>query len=121
MGEVFREVKGRDWVFAGVLTALGVLLMQLDVRMSDADVGKAIADGSMVHAVDSHSWWMVPVFAGATVPVLWWRRGVIAVTAVALVVMVSHDAIFGWVTRSDDVLAALSPGPVPRGAPAPHG
>jgi signal transduction histidine kinase len=31
--------------------------------------------------------------------VLWWRRNVIAVTGVALVVMVLHDLFFGWVTR----------------------
>lgn len=99
MGEVFRGVKGPDWVLAGVLTVLGVLLMRLDVTMSDAEVDRAIADGSMVHTVGSHSLWMIPVFAAATIPVLWWRRGVIAVTAIALLVMAAHDALFGWVTR----------------------
>ena len=53
----------------------------------------------MVHELTSHSWAMVPVFALATVPVLWWRRSVIAVTGVALAVMVLHDLLFGWVTR----------------------
>jgi len=43
----------------------------------------------------SHSWAMVPVFALATLPVLWWRRGVMAVSGIALVVMVLHDLIFG--------------------------
>jgi len=99
MGEVFRGIKVRDWVFAGVLTALGVVLMVADVRLSDADVERYIAEGSMVHPVSSHSPWMVPVFAGATIPVLWWRRSVIAVTGVATVVMALHDALFGWVTR----------------------
>jgi signal transduction histidine kinase len=42
---------------------------------------------------------MVPVFALATVPVLWWRRHVIVVTVAALVVMLLHDLLFGWVTR----------------------
>jgi signal transduction histidine kinase len=42
---------------------------------------------------------MLPVFALATIPVLWWRRNVIAVTGFALVVMVAHDLLFGWVTR----------------------
>jgi len=99
MGEVFREIKVRDWVLAGVLTALGVLLMRFDVRLSDAHVDRAIAAGTMVHTMGSHSPWMVPVFAGATIPVLWWRRGVVAVTAVAVVVMGLHDVLFGWVTR----------------------
>ena len=53
----------------------------------------------MVHEVTSHSWAMVPVFAVATVPVLWWRRNVIVVTGIALAAMVAHDLVFGWVTR----------------------
>jgi signal transduction histidine kinase len=99
MGEVFRGIKVRDWVLAGVLTALGVLLMVSDVRVSNADVDRAIAEGSMVHTLSSHSPWMIPVFLGATIPVVWWRRGVIAVTGIAIVVMALHDALFGWVTR----------------------
>ena len=70
-----------------------------NVLISDAHVTAAIADGTMVHEMTSHSWAMVPVFALATVPVLWWRRSVVAVTGIALVVMVLHDLLFGWVTR----------------------
>jgi signal transduction histidine kinase len=99
MGEVFRGIKVPDWFLAGVLTTLGLLLMLLDVLAPDADLDKAIAEGSMVHAVDSHSPWMIPVFLGATIPVLWWRRSVLAVTAVAIAVMALHDILFGWVTR----------------------
>ena len=96
---VFRGIRPVDWVLAGALTALGVWLMVENVLYEDAEVGQSIADGSMVHAMSSHSWGMVPVFALATIPVLWWRRNVIAVTSVALVVMVLHDLVFGWVTR----------------------
>jgi len=99
MTGVFRGIKVGDYVLAGVLTALGVLLMVFDTRTTNAGVTRAIADGSMVHTVSSHSVWMIPVFAAATVPVLWWRRSVLAVTAVALVVMALHDVLFGWVTR----------------------
>jgi signal transduction histidine kinase len=99
MGEVFRGIKVRDWALAGALTALGVILMVFNIEMSDADVDKAIAGGSMVHTMSSHSEWMIPVFVGATLPVLWWRRSVIAVTAVATGVMALHDVLFGWVTR----------------------
>ncbi|WP_250005701.1 hypothetical protein [Actinoplanes sp. M2I2] len=74
------EVRTVDWLVAGVLTALGALLMSLDVR-----------DGGSV--------WLIPVFAAATVPVLWWRRSVLVVTGVALAAMVVHDLVFGWVTR----------------------
>src|SRR4051812_43887917 len=99
MGEVFRGVKKQDWLLAGVLTALGVLLMLLNVTTSDTDVAAAIARGEAVHSMDTHSAWMIPVFLGTTVPLLWWRRGVLAVTGVCLAFMVLHDALFGWVTR----------------------
>src|ERR1700710_2939813 len=96
---VFQGIRPVDWVLAGALTALGVVLMVEDVLFEDAHATAAIADGSMVHQMSSHSWAMIPVFALATVPVLWWRRNVIAVTVIALVVMVVHDLLFGWVTR----------------------
>ncbi|MGK5683222.1 sensor histidine kinase [Actinoplanes sp. URMC 104] len=76
-----RGVRVVDWLIAGALTAMGVVLMALDT----AAYGRSV--------------WMIPVFAAATVPVLWWRRSTLAVTAVALAVMVVHDLLFGWVTR----------------------
>jgi signal transduction histidine kinase len=99
MGVVFRDVKVRDWALAGGLTALGVLLMILDIRMTDAQVRAAIAEGSMVHVQSSHSLWMIPVFVGTTLPVLWWRRGSLAVATVSVLMMGLHDILFGWVTR----------------------
>jgi hypothetical protein len=96
---VFRGVRRVDWVLAGLLTVLGVFLMVENVLFSDSHAAAAIADGTMVHEMTSHSWAMVPVFALATLPVLWWRRGVMTVTGFALVVMVLHDLLFGWVTR----------------------
>jgi signal transduction histidine kinase len=99
MREVFRGIKVLDWLLAGALTALGVLLMEFDIATTAAEVTRSIADGSMVHPIESHSPWMVPVFAGATLPVLWWRRSVLAVTGIALGFMTLHDLLFGWVTR----------------------
>ena len=75
-----------------------------NVRQTAANVTAAIADGSMVHELTSHSWLMVPVFALATATVLWWRRGVIAVTAVALAVMLLHDLLSG--KQPDSVVLA---------------
>lgn len=99
MREVFRGVKLRDGGIAGGLTVLGVLLMVENIQLSDAQVRIAIAEGSMVHALSSHSLWMLPVFAAATVPVLWWRRGILAVATVSVLMMGLHDLLFGWVTR----------------------
>ena len=95
----FRGIKIGDYVLAAILTTLGVLLMEFDIRSTDGQVARAVADGSMVHAVSSHSLWMIPLFAAATVSVLWWRRSLLAVTGIAIAVMALHDVLFGWVTR----------------------
>ncbi|MFK4083468.1 sensor histidine kinase [Kribbella sp. NPDC020789] len=94
-----RGIKPVDWLLAGGLTAIGVLLMLENVQLPDTEVQRAIAEGSMAHGMSSHSFWMIPVFAGATAPVLWWRRGIFAVTGVSVAVMAVHDLLFGWVTR----------------------
>ena len=99
MSGILRGVKPGDYVIAAVLTGLGLVLMVIDVRETDASVAREIADGSMVHAVSSHSAAMIPVFAAAAVAVLWWRRSVIAVTVAATVIMALHDVLFGWETR----------------------
>jgi hypothetical protein len=98
-GRVVQGIRPLDGALAGALTALGTWLMVEDVLESDSHVTAAITQGTMVHQMTSHSWVMVPLFAVATVPLLWWRRSVVAVTATALVVLVLHDLLFGWVTR----------------------
>ncbi|HWD79003.1 MAG TPA: histidine kinase [Kribbella sp.] len=99
MGEVFRGIRLRDWGIAGGLTVLAVVLMIENVQTSDGQVRAAIAEGSMVHAQSSHSPWMIPVFAAAAFPVLWWRRSILAVATVSVLAMAAHDLLFGWVTR----------------------
>jgi hypothetical protein len=99
LGRIFRRVRLVDWLLAAALTLLGIWLMVRNVLIQDAEVAASIAAGTMVHQLTSHSWAMVPVFMLATVPVLWWRGHLIAVTGIALVVMVVHDLLFGWVTR----------------------
>lgn len=94
-----REVRPVDGALAGALTALGVLLMVLNVRQTPADVTAAIAEGSMVHPLSTRTWLLVPVFALAPAAVLWWRRGALEATTAAAVVMATHDLVFGWVTR----------------------
>jgi signal transduction histidine kinase len=96
---IFNGLRPVDWLLAGALTALGVWLMAENVVILDAQVAANISAGSMVHEMTSHSWAMVPVFAVATVPVLWWRRNLVVVTGIAVVAMVAHDLAFGWVTR----------------------
>lgn len=92
---VFRGIRPVDWLLAGALTALGIWLMLANVLSEDEHAASAIAEGTMVQPLTSHSWVMIPVFALASAPVLWWRRSVMAVTAIALAVMVLHDLLFG--------------------------
>ena len=98
-GNIFGGIRPIDWVLAGALTSLGVWLMIENVLIPDAEVAANISEHSMVHQMTSHSWAMVPLFALATVSVLWWRRNVMVVIGFAFVVMVVHDMLFGWVTR----------------------
>lgn len=97
--EVLRGVRPIDGVLAGGLAALGVWLMVENVLFPEADVAAAVAEGSLFHAMTSHSWVMVGVFVLAPVAVLWWRRNLLAVVGFALAVLVLHDVAFGWVTR----------------------
>ncbi len=77
-----------DIALAGVLTALGVALMIENITATDAAV-----------RIDSRSWLMIPLFAAATVPILWRRRNMLAVTLVSLVAMGAHVLAFGWEVR----------------------
>jgi hypothetical protein len=88
MNSIFRGVRPLDYVLAAALSALGVVLMIADMQGSDGGT-----------RIDSTSWVMIPVFAAATVPILFRRRNlwvVLGVTAAALAV---HDIGFGWVVR----------------------
>jgi signal transduction histidine kinase len=86
--ELLRGVRPVDVVLAGVLGALAVCLTVANVLDTGADV-----------RVDSHSWLSVPVFLAATLPVLWWRRGLVPVLAVACVAMAAHVLAFGSLVR----------------------
>lgn len=96
---VFDGVRPVDIVVTAALTALGIALMIENVTASDADVVRQVRDGSMWHAQSAHSWAMLPVWCAATLPLLRWRRNLIAVTGIAVGVVVLHDVLFGWATR----------------------
>jgi signal transduction histidine kinase len=85
---LLRGVRGGDVVLTVGLTFLGVLLMVADIQSRDPSV-----------RVDSHSWLLVPVFLATTVPVLWWRRDLVAVLAVACAAMGIHVLAFGSLVR----------------------
>ena len=89
MSRIFDGVRRGDVALALVMTTLGVLLMLENI----------LAGPSSQTRVDSHSWVMVPVFAAATLPILWRRRGMLAVCAVTAVALAAHVIAFGGVVR----------------------
>lgn len=88
MNRLLRDVRPLDTVLAAGLTALGVVLMVANIQGAE--------DGTRI---DSTSWAMVPVFAAATVPILFRRRDLWAVLAVTAAALAVHDVAFGWVVR----------------------
>jgi hypothetical protein len=81
------RIRPGDIVLALALTALGVVLMLGNISGEDGT------------RVDTTSWVIVPVFAATTLPILFRRRGMIAVLGVSLAAMAVHDVAFGWMVR----------------------
>lgn len=88
MNRILVGVRPLDHALAAGMTALGVVLMVADIQSSDGST-----------RIDSRSWVMIPLFAAATVPLLWRRRNLWAVLGVAAAVLAVHDVAFGWVVR----------------------
>jgi signal transduction histidine kinase len=86
--QFWRGVRPVDVAVTAGLAALGVLLMVENIYGDDPTV-----------QIDSRSWWMVPVFVAATLPVLWWRRNLLAAVAGSVAAMTAHDLLFGHVVR----------------------
>lgn len=89
MTTIFNGVRRGDVVLAVLMTGLGVALM-LENIYAGADAGVR---------VDSHSWLSIPVFALATIPILWRRRGMLAVCLVTAAALAVHVLAFGWMVR----------------------
>lgn len=85
---LLRGVRPLDAGVAGVLCALGVVLMLANVLGTEDDV-----------RIDSHSWLVLPVFLAATLPVFWWRRGLAGALAVSCLAMAVHVVAFGALVR----------------------
>jgi hypothetical protein len=88
MNSILRGVRPLDYALAAGLTALGVVLMIADMQGPDGST-----------RIDSTSWVMIPVFAAATLPILFRRRNLWAVLGVTAAALAVHDVAFGWVVR----------------------
>lgn len=88
MKSILRGVRPLDYVLAAALTALGVVLMVADIHSHGGST-----------RIDSRSWALVPVFAAATVPILWRRVNLWAVLGVTAAALGIHTLAFGWEVR----------------------
>ena len=93
MDGIFKDVRPMDAVLAIALTALGAVLMVMNINADPGDTK------DLAHSITNQSWLMLPVFLAATIPVLWRRRNVVAVALVSAVVMGTHLLAFDWVIR----------------------
>jgi signal transduction histidine kinase len=88
MTEVWRGIRPVDVILTAVLVALGTVLMVGDIGSTDPSV-----------RIDSQSWWLLPVFLAAVLPVLWWRRSLLVVVAISIAAMGAHVLLFGHDVR----------------------
>jgi hypothetical protein len=89
--DIAKGIRPLDYVLAGVMVALAVL-----IGLENVNGG---AEGSLAHPLDSRSALMIPVFVLAAVPILWRRRGILTVIAISFLVVTASLPAFGWVTR----------------------
>jgi hypothetical protein len=90
--DILKGIKPLDYVLAAAMVALAVVL-------GVANVTAAETDAELAHQLDSHSAWMIPVFALAALPILWRRRNILAAIGVSFVITAASVPMFGWVTR----------------------
>jgi signal transduction histidine kinase len=83
-----QRIRPVDVVIAGILCALAAVLAVMNIRSTDP-----------TFLVDSHSWLQLPLFVGATLPVLWWRRSLIGALLASSGLMLVHVFAFGHLTR----------------------
>jgi hypothetical protein len=82
------RIRPGDVILAVALTALGAVLMFANINSPDPGT-----------RVDTDSWATIPVFAAATLPILWRRRSMVAVLVVTLAALAVHVVAFGWMVR----------------------
>jgi hypothetical protein len=89
MSTIFSGVRRGDAVLAVLMTGLGSFAMAMNATAGPAEQVR----------IDSHSWLSLPIFAAATLPLLWRRRNMLAVLAVTAVALAAHIVAFGWLVR----------------------
>jgi hypothetical protein len=89
--DIVKGIRPLDYALTAVMVALAVA-----IGLANVNAGP---NANVAHALDSHSWAMIPVFAVAALPILWRRRSILASIGVSFVVIAASVPAFGWVTR----------------------
>jgi signal transduction histidine kinase len=84
---VTQRIRPVDGALARVLCVLAALMAVVNI------------EGGTGVRVDSHSWLQLPVFVAAALPVLAWRRNLIAALVTSSALMLVHVLAFGHLTR----------------------
>ena len=95
MNAIFKGLRPLDYVLAAVATAGGVFMMYENI---------AGHESGLPHPQSTTTAAMLPLFLLVTVPILWRRRNILAVSAVTAAALALHVAAFGWETRCGLVL-----------------
>lgn len=77
-----------DAVVLVVLLGLGGLLMVMNIKSDDPTI-----------VPDTRTWWMLPVFLLAVLPVVLWRRNVVLALAFSCAAMAAHVLLFDGLVR----------------------
>jgi signal transduction histidine kinase len=85
---VMHGVRPVDAVLAGGLCVFAAVLAVANIDSTGAAA-----------RIDSHSWLQLPVFVAAMLPVLWWRRSLIAALLASCGLMLVHVLAFGHLIR----------------------
>jgi hypothetical protein len=92
---IFKGIRPLDYLLAVVATAAGIYLMYENISG---------ADHNLPHPQSTTTAAMLPFFLLVTVPILWRRRDILAVSGVTAVALALHVVLFGWETRCGVVL-----------------
>lgn len=91
MTTILRGVRPSDVVLTLLLSALAVAIGLENVH--------ATANSDVAHAVESHSWALIPVFVLAVLPILVRRTRPLPALGASTAVLLASLPMFGWVTR----------------------
>ena len=85
---VMPGIRPIDTVMAGILGMLAAVLAVMNIENTDTTI-----------RVDSQSWLQLPLFVATVLPLLWWRRSLVAVLLASCGLMLVHLLTFGHLVR----------------------